>query len=101
MGVDMWAVGVIIGELYNLNPLFAGNTDINQIYSILQVLGTPTPETWPVSETVASTRLCQLSLTPGSGDLDYDNDGGAAVRRVACPFQTTTKSLSHHCNLWI
>jgi len=48
MSVDMWAVGAIIGELYNLNPLFASTTDINQIFRILQVLGTPTQENWPV-----------------------------------------------------
>lgn len=43
LGVDLWAAGAIIGELYNLNPLFAGSTDINQIYRILQVMHSRIP----------------------------------------------------------
>jgi cell cycle related kinase len=46
-GVDLWAVGAIFGELLNHSPIFPGENDINQIYRVLQVLGTPTEVQWP------------------------------------------------------
>lgn len=41
-GVDIWAVGCIFGELLKREPLFPGNSDIDQLGKIFQVLGTPT-----------------------------------------------------------
>jgi cell cycle related kinase len=46
-GVDLWAVGTILGELLNHSPLFPGENDINQIYRVLQVLGKPSEIEWP------------------------------------------------------
>ncbi|XP_061721361.1 cyclin-dependent kinase 20-like isoform X2 [Cydia pomonella] len=45
--VDMWAVGCIIAEMILKKPLFAGESDIEQLAIVLQHLGTPTEETWP------------------------------------------------------
>ena len=45
--VDVWAVAVVIAELLRLNPLFPGQNDIDQIFRVFQVMGTPTVETWP------------------------------------------------------
>lgn len=45
--VDLWAVGCIIGELFLFSPLFPGQSDIEQLYIVVQTLGTPTDETWP------------------------------------------------------
>ena len=47
-GVDMWAVGAIAAELISLRPLFTGNNDIDQIFRVFQVMGTPSDESWPV-----------------------------------------------------
>ena len=48
VGVDLWAAGVVFGEMLTHSPLFPGENDIDQIYRVMQVLGTPTPEVWPV-----------------------------------------------------
>lgn len=48
MGIDLWAVGCIFGELMNNSPLFPGSNDIDQLFLVLSKLGTPTIETWPV-----------------------------------------------------
>ena len=56
-GVDLWAVGAIAAELLALKPLFAGNNDIDQIFRVFQVLGTPTNSSWPV-------RLSQYCISP-------------------------------------
>jgi len=44
--IDLFAVGCIMVEMYNLCPLFPGETEIDQITKIFGVLGTPTQETW-------------------------------------------------------
>ncbi|OQE64562.1 hypothetical protein PENNAL_c0223G12076 [Penicillium nalgiovense] len=46
-GVDMWSVGAIFAELYTRKPLFPGNSEIDQIFRISRVLGTPDEELWP------------------------------------------------------
>ncbi|XP_075864600.1 cyclin-dependent kinase 20 isoform X2 [Microcebus murinus] len=46
-GVDLWAVGCIMGELLNGSPLFPGENDIEQLCCVLRILGTPSPKVWP------------------------------------------------------
>jgi cell cycle related kinase len=46
--VDLWASGCIFGEMLNGNPLFPGQSDIEQLYVVLSTLGTPSEEEWPV-----------------------------------------------------
>lgn len=45
--VDMWAVGTILAEMATKRPLFPGDSEIDELYKIFRVLGTPTNETWP------------------------------------------------------
>lgn len=46
-GVDMWSVGCIFAEMCNRKALFPGDSEIDEIFRIFRVLGTPTEETWP------------------------------------------------------
>lgn len=39
--IDIWAVGCIMAELYTLQPLFPGRSEIDQIFRVTSVLGTP------------------------------------------------------------
>lgn len=39
--VDMWSVGCILGELINGKSTFPGNSTLNQIEKILQLIGRP------------------------------------------------------------
>jgi serine/threonine protein kinase len=41
LGVDTWPVGCIIAELILKKPLFRGDSEIDQIFKILQMFGTP------------------------------------------------------------
>lgn len=50
--VDMWAVGCIFAELIDGSPLFPGSNDIEQLFKIIKVLGTPDSKTWPGIETL-------------------------------------------------
>jgi cyclin-dependent kinase-like len=42
--VDMWAIGCIMGELVDGQPLFPGESEIDQLFLIQKVLGPLTPE---------------------------------------------------------
>ena len=39
--IDIWAMGCIMAELYTLRPLFPGSSEIDEIFKICAVLGTP------------------------------------------------------------
>ncbi|XP_041670405.1 serine/threonine-protein kinase MAK isoform X3 [Cheilinus undulatus] len=45
--IDLWAVGCIMAELYTLRPLFPGNSEVDEIFKICQVLGTVKKADWP------------------------------------------------------
>lgn len=42
--VDLWAIGCIMGELIDGQPLFPGESEIDQIYCIQRVMGSLIPE---------------------------------------------------------
>lgn len=45
--VDLWSAGCVIVELLTKEILFKGETDLQQINLIIDVLGKPVPNTWP------------------------------------------------------
>ncbi|KAH8021280.1 hypothetical protein HPB51_013955 [Rhipicephalus microplus] len=45
--VDVWSIGCIFFELLTGKTLFRGNSEIDQLFRIFRVLGTPTVDTWP------------------------------------------------------
>jgi len=45
--VDMWGVGCIFAEMATGAPLFAGDSEIDTAFKIMQKLGTPTEAAWP------------------------------------------------------
>ncbi|XP_013863957.1 serine/threonine-protein kinase MAK isoform X7 [Austrofundulus limnaeus] len=52
--IDLWAVGCIMAELYTLRPLFPGNSEVDEIFKICQVLGTVKKTDWPEGYHLAS-----------------------------------------------
>ncbi|XP_013973482.1 cyclin-dependent kinase 20 isoform X5 [Canis lupus baileyi] len=60
-GVDLWAVGCILGELLNGSPLFPGENDIEQLCCVLRILGTPSPQVWPVCRSSWRSRSCPIT----------------------------------------
>nr|XP_037273360.1 cyclin-dependent kinase 1-like [Rhipicephalus microplus] len=45
--VDVWSIGCIFFELLTSKTLFRGDSEIDQLFRIFRVLGTPTTDTWP------------------------------------------------------
>jgi len=45
--VDIWSTGAIFAEMAHKRPLFIGDSEIDQIFKIFKILGTPTEKIWP------------------------------------------------------
>ncbi|KAI8927301.1 kinase-like domain-containing protein [Entophlyctis helioformis] len=45
--VDMWSVGCIFAEMVMQRPLFPGDSEIDEIFRIFRILGTPNELIWP------------------------------------------------------
>ncbi|MEW5302585.1 MAG: hypothetical protein WDW36_005354 [Sanguina aurantia] len=45
--VDVWSIGCIFAEMINHRPLFPGDSEIDQLYKIFQVMATPDEGSWP------------------------------------------------------
>mmetsp|Transcript_13399 Transcript_13399/g.42336 ORF Transcript_13399/g.42336 Transcript_13399/m.42336 type:complete len:296 (-) Transcript_13399:364-1251(-) len=44
--MDMWAVGTIIVEMVTKKPMFPGDCEIDELFKIFRILGTPTDALW-------------------------------------------------------
>lgn len=45
--IDIWSLGAIVAEMIGAKPLFQGDSEIDQLFKIFRILGTPTEQTWP------------------------------------------------------
>lgn len=39
--IDLWAVGCIAAELYTFRPLFPGSSEVDQLFKVCSIMGTP------------------------------------------------------------
>lgn len=82
--IDIWAVGCIMAELYTLQPLFPGRSEIDQIFRICSVLGTPDKRDWPEGYQLASAmnfRFPQFSEMPMSSIIRKISKEGLHILR--------------------
>ncbi|XP_060524099.1 cyclin-dependent kinase 2-like isoform X2 [Cylas formicarius] len=45
-GVDVWSLGCVMAEMLMKRALFPGDSEIDQLYKIFKVLGTPSEDIW-------------------------------------------------------
>ncbi|KAL0271025.1 UNVERIFIED_CONTAM: hypothetical protein PYX00_008270 [Menopon gallinae] len=65
--IDIWAVGCIMAELYTFRPLFPGNSEIDEMFKICSILGTPDKKEWPEGYLLANAmnfKFPKFSKTP-------------------------------------
>ncbi|XP_015788644.1 serine/threonine-protein kinase ICK-like [Tetranychus urticae] len=78
--IDIWAVGCIMAELYSLQPLFPGRSEIDQIFRICSVLGTPDKRDWMEGYQLASTMNFKFPLmSPISLESAIPNASSGAI----------------------
>jgi len=47
LAVDVWSVGCIFAEMLTKKPLFPGKSEIDQLFQIFKIFGTPNESSWP------------------------------------------------------
>lgn len=62
--VDIWAVGVIMAELFLGKPLFCGSSETDQFYKICSILGPPNSQNWPDGVKLANRLGIRLINSP-------------------------------------
>lgn len=45
--IDIWSTGCIFAEMVTKRPLFPGDSEIDQLFKIFSIMGTPSEQTWP------------------------------------------------------
>lgn len=100
--VDMWSIGCIFAEMVNGTPLFPGDSEIDELFKIFKMLGTPTEDTWPG---VGSFKDYKSTFPQWTGDglekvcPDLDADGIDLLKKLLVyePGQrlSAQKALNH------
>lgn len=66
--VDVWSIGAIFAEMSNKRPFFHGDSEIDQLYRIFRLLGTPTEQIWPGVTSLPEYKGVFPKWAPGSLD---------------------------------
>ena len=61
--VDIWSIGTIFAEMINGQTLFPGDSEIDQLFRVFRVLGTPSEHTWPGVTTLPNFQVWMLCPT--------------------------------------
>uniref|UniRef100_A0A8C4QPH3 cyclin-dependent kinase n=1 Tax=Eptatretus burgeri TaxID=7764 RepID=A0A8C4QPH3_EPTBU len=62
--VDLWSVGCIFAEMFRRRPLFSGNSDIDQLNKIFDLLGVPAEDDWPSDVALSHLSFVQRDKQP-------------------------------------
>nr|CAD1830376.1 unnamed protein product [Ananas comosus var. bracteatus] len=77
--VDVWSVGCIFAEMVNQRPLFPGDSEIDELFRIFRVLGTPNEEIWPGVSSLPDFKSAFPKWPPKSWDWLPNCDTGDEV----------------------
>lgn len=94
--VDMWSLGCIFAELYLRRPLFMGQSDIDQLYKIFEIMGLPTEQDWPVNSVIPLKSFSNNSNLNKNGDIlkkiiSNIDDTGLDLLRKLLDFNMTNR----------
>ena len=74
-----------MAELYELEPAFPGDSEIDQIHRVFQFLGRPTMETWPEGCMLAKQANMEWPASMSVGILHDICVAAEAIRKVGAP----------------
>ncbi|KAL7039571.1 hypothetical protein ACKWTF_000032 [Chironomus riparius] len=52
--IDLWAIGCIASELYTFRPIFPGSSEVDQLFKICSIMGTPDKNEWSEGHRLAA-----------------------------------------------
>ncbi|XP_044796273.1 cyclin-dependent kinase 20 isoform X3 [Bubalus bubalis] len=76
------AVGCILGELLNGSPLFPGENDIEQLCCVLRILGTPSPQVWPVCRGLPFGGVGEITELPDYNKISFKEQAPVPLEEV-------------------
>ncbi|EPY26665.1 protein kinase [Strigomonas culicis] len=65
--VDIWAAACIMSELITTKPLFPGSNEVDQLFKIMSVFGSPTDKTWAAGMVLAKKIRYSFPSVQGCG----------------------------------
>ena len=74
----MWSVGCIFAEMATRKPLFPGDSEIDEIFKIFRIMGTPNENDWPGVTSLPDFKPSFPKWTRNP-ELDIVSDDGAKV----------------------
>jgi serine/threonine protein kinase len=78
--IDMWSVGCVLGEMCTGRPMFPGDSEIDELFKIFQVLGTPDDGAWENVSALPDWQSKFPSWKRQDLGVTYSALGGAGVR---------------------
>ncbi len=67
----MWSIGCIFYEMAHRKPLFSGDSEIDQIFKIFQMYGTPNEKMWPGVTKLQDFKGSTFPQFKGKGLISY------------------------------
>ena len=87
LGVDIWSVGCVLNEIIEKTPLFMGDSEIDQIFKIFSLQGTPNNITWPGVTELPDFKMTFPKFKGASFEnyfKNYDKFGLDLLRKLIC-----------------
>ncbi|KAG2223959.1 hypothetical protein INT45_013416, partial [Circinella minor] len=92
--VDLWAIGAIFAELVALKPIFPGRSEIDQLYRICQILGSPSGTL--IKKQRRLTPLLKKSSTSTSSSDHQQQRSSYPSTKVTSQHPPSLPPLNHH-----
>ncbi|KAF6202843.1 hypothetical protein GE061_003248 [Apolygus lucorum] len=97
--IDIWAVGCIMAELYTFRPLFPGTSEIDQIFKICSVHGTPDKREWYEGHQLAANmnfKFPQFKKTPMSTLITNASAEGLTLLEAMLHWNPAKRPTAQH-----
>ncbi|XP_037108211.1 cyclin-dependent kinase 4 [Syngnathus acus] len=77
--VDIWSSGCIFAEIFKRKPLFCGESEVDQLGKIFEVIGLPPEQEWPTGVTLSRQHFPPFSARPITDFVPEIDEQGAQL----------------------